>query len=64
MSKLTPQILDELLDEESRAHWFPVGFLIARDSLATDARIKSAYTAKARGIPLWKWANDYANASR
>ena len=59
-------VLQELLDVESVRHWGSFAGNVAlwylgegSDEANQLVRIASARAAKAKGIPLWQWAQDY-----
>ena len=67
-------LLQELIDDETRARWEGYSGLYAMINLGlklprneplmtlNEPLIASARAAKAKGVPLWKWANDQSNA--
>ena len=67
-------LLQELIDDETRQEWEGYSGLYAMISLGLkpainepliaiyEPLIASARAAKAKGIPLWKWADDQSNA--
>ena len=66
-------LLQELIDDETRQEWEGYSGLYAMISLGlklprneplkalNEPLIASARAAKAKGIPLWKWADDKSN---
>ena len=67
-------LLEELIDDETSARWKGYSSLYAMINLGLkpainepliaiyEPLIASARAAKAKGVPLWKWADDKSNA--